>query len=157
MRCVGRWGSVGIDWLLTRLDGVRKSGNGWAARCPAHDDSEPSLRIEERGETVLLHCFAGCATEDVLAACGATWADIYPPKPQGETQPSDASKKYAQRLLPGDRVRWRPEQVRDYHLAFCEVCASDMAAGQIIGRDDLEKLKEARAWLAAHPLQEPKT
>lgn len=59
----------------------RKSGTGYSARCPAHDDSKPSLSISEGDDgRVLLKCQAGCATEEVLAALHLTVADLFPPK-----------------------------------------------------------------------------
>jgi hypothetical protein len=58
-----------------RAAGDRK----WTARCPAHDDQEPSLSIGlGRGDLVLLNCHAGCRTEDVVAALGLTMADLMP-------------------------------------------------------------------------------
>lgn len=46
--------------------------------CPAHDDRTPSLSIRRTADgRVLLHCFAGCRTDDVLAALGLTWADLF--------------------------------------------------------------------------------
>ena len=54
-------------------------GSFWAARCPAHDDCRPSLSIGPgRDGRVLIKCFAGCRTEDVLDAAGLTWADLFP-------------------------------------------------------------------------------
>src|SRR5690349_10346417 len=52
--------------IVARFDGVRERGPGrWMARCPAHDDSSPSLSIRELDDgTILLHDFAGC---DALA------------------------------------------------------------------------------------------
>jgi phage/plasmid primase-like uncharacterized protein len=47
--------------------GGRKSGHGWIARCPAHNDHNPSLSISEADDgTVLVHCFAGCEQQRVL-------------------------------------------------------------------------------------------
>jgi len=46
--------------------GGRKAGGSWMARCPAHDDREPSLSIRDADDSkVLVHCHAGCdhATE----------------------------------------------------------------------------------------------
>lgn len=54
--------------LLARLSGVRRSGNGWIARCPAHADHNASLSVAERDGRTLLHCFAGCSKEAVLKA-----------------------------------------------------------------------------------------
>jgi hypothetical protein len=61
--------SLGLPAVLARLDGVRRVRRGYLARCPAHDDQHPSLSIAlGRTGGVLLHCFAGCAFVDVLAA-----------------------------------------------------------------------------------------
>lgn len=50
----------------------------WRAICPAHADRTPSLSIREGNDgRVLIHCWAGCATDAVLAAAGLTWADIF--------------------------------------------------------------------------------
>lgn len=56
----------------------RKSGAGWCSRCPAHDDSTPSLSINagEDGRA-LLHCHAGCSSEAVCGAIGLRSADLF--------------------------------------------------------------------------------
>ena len=65
--------------ILERLNKVRKSGDGYIACCPAHDDRSPSLAIKDCDDgRVLVHCFAGCETEDVLSAVGLTFADLMP-------------------------------------------------------------------------------
>ena len=75
-----------IDALLSRLDGVKETGHGkYVARCPAHDDRSPSLAIKDCGDgRVLIHCFAGCETEDVLSAVGLTFADLMPEPINGQ-------------------------------------------------------------------------
>jgi DNA primase len=47
--------------------GARRSGTGWVARCPAHEDLNPSLSISEVAGRILLHCHAGCPQADVIA------------------------------------------------------------------------------------------
>jgi hypothetical protein len=49
--------------------GGRKAGGGWMARCPAHDDREPSLSIRhgDNGK-VLVRCHAGCDQGRVITA-----------------------------------------------------------------------------------------
>ena len=71
---------VSTEKLLTLLSGVRETGDGkYVARCPAHGDRNPSLSISEGdNDTVLVHCFSGCETEDVLSAVGLTFSDLYP-------------------------------------------------------------------------------
>ena len=56
------------DDFPSHFDGLRPSGDGWVARCPAHDDHNPSLSIRKGDDEWLLHCHAGCATENVVAA-----------------------------------------------------------------------------------------
>jgi hypothetical protein len=49
--------------------GGRKAGGSWTARCPAHDDREPSLSIRDADDgKVLVRCHAGCEQERVIAA-----------------------------------------------------------------------------------------
>lgn len=55
--------------ILVKLRDVTRTSGGWSARCPAHDDENPSLsvRVAENGH-VLVRCFAGCKAEQVVAA-----------------------------------------------------------------------------------------
>jgi putative DNA primase/helicase len=68
---------VTVEALLARLDRVRRSGDGWMARCPAHEDTTPSLSLAvgESGRP-LVHCFAGCTPDAILRALGLTTADL---------------------------------------------------------------------------------
>jgi putative DNA primase/helicase len=50
----------------------RKSGAGWVARCPAHDDTNPSLSLRYADGKVLAHCHAGCEQASVIAALKAS-------------------------------------------------------------------------------------
>jgi len=58
---------VSLQTIVEAL-GARKSGSGWAACCPSHEDRNPSLSITFRDGKLLLHCHAGCSQEDVIAA-----------------------------------------------------------------------------------------
>ncbi len=69
---------ISLDLFLGRLEGVRRHGDRALARCPAHDDRSPSLSIRQARDWILVHCFAGCDTRDVLAAIGLTYPDILP-------------------------------------------------------------------------------
>lgn len=68
-----------LDLLLPRLEGVKRQGERYVARCPAHDDKSPSLSLA-RGEDgrALVRCWAGCETRDVLAAVGLEMRDLFP-------------------------------------------------------------------------------
>lgn len=55
--------------LAKRLTKARKMGDSWWACCPAHDDQDPSLKIDEcRDGTVLVKCWAGCQQGAVIDA-----------------------------------------------------------------------------------------
>ena len=81
--------SNGIDNVLSRLDKVKRTGNGtYQACCPAHADKSPSLTIRELDDgRILLHCFAGCDVQDVLASIGLTFDALYPPRPMQHGKP----------------------------------------------------------------------
>ena len=52
---------------IARALGGRKSGKGWSARCPAHDDSKPSLSLTDSDNgRVLIYCHAGCDQNTVI-------------------------------------------------------------------------------------------
>ena len=59
-----------IDSIARALN-ARRSGAGWIAKCPAHDDKNPSLSIRDADGKVLLHCHAGCTQGDVIDALKA--------------------------------------------------------------------------------------
>jgi len=59
--------------ILPRLEGVRKTGNGYVAFCPAHKDiSNRSLSVTEHEGKLLMHCFCGCSFGDILKAMDIT-------------------------------------------------------------------------------------
>ena len=65
--------------VLARLPEARQQGKSWLARCPAHDDKNPSLSIAAGDDgRVLLHCFAGCPVDAIAAALQLTLADLAP-------------------------------------------------------------------------------
>jgi hypothetical protein len=63
-----KWHDVSAEVLAEALGG-KKTGGGWIARCPSHDDRTPSLSISDGVDgKVLVYCHAGCRQEDVIAA-----------------------------------------------------------------------------------------
>jgi hypothetical protein len=72
--------------FLAELDGVKKSGNGWKARCPCPDhggeskgDNDPSLSISIGADNkILVFCFAGCTLDDILDALGLDTQALFP-------------------------------------------------------------------------------
>ncbi|MDO8323078.1 MAG: toprim domain-containing protein [Phenylobacterium sp.] len=58
--------------VAKRLHGTPLPQGGWLCRCPlpghgkGHGDRRPSLSVTEGEHAILLHCFAGCDTRDIL-------------------------------------------------------------------------------------------
>ncbi len=71
--------------ILRHFNNIKKSGAGYTARCPAHEDKRNSLSIGigEDGK-ILLHCHAGCPLENILQAAGLKTADLYQDEPKQE-------------------------------------------------------------------------
>jgi putative DNA primase/helicase len=58
-----------IHDVLSRLSNVKKIGNGWSARCPAHDDQHNSLSVSTGNDgRLLIYCHAGCSFESISSA-----------------------------------------------------------------------------------------
>ncbi len=67
------------DFIARLPGGARKSGGGYMARCPAHEDRLASLSINEGDDgRVLLKCQAGCDTETIMLRLGLTMKDLFP-------------------------------------------------------------------------------
>jgi hypothetical protein len=70
--------SPAVERLLKRLEGVKRSGEGWKAKCLAHDDQHASLGvIEGKDGRAIPTCHAGCEREAILAKLGLEWRGLY--------------------------------------------------------------------------------
>src|SRR5688572_22911526 len=72
-----------LERILARLEGVAETSNGsYRARCPAHDDYDPSLDVslvgEDGSQKVLIKCWAGCEKERILEKLDLRWKDLFP-------------------------------------------------------------------------------
>jgi hypothetical protein len=119
-----------LNTLLSRLERVQPIGNNrYKALCPAHDDRSPSLAIKDDSDRLLLHCFSGCETTDVLGAIGLTFADIMPDKAMGNFK---KVKKpfYAMDVL----------GIIKFEATLVYIYATDMAKGLKLTSTDKERL-----------------
>ncbi|MBL8989423.1 MAG: AAA family ATPase [Gemmatimonadetes bacterium] len=101
------------DDVLCRLAGVRRSGQDYSARCPAHDDRTASLSVRTAEGRTLLHCHAGCRPEAIVAALGMAMADLFddPPSVADRMEPRtynyrDASGEVRYRVCRGAGKRF---------------------------------------------------
>jgi hypothetical protein len=119
-----------LNTLLPLLEKVQSIGNGkYKALCPAHDDRSPSLAIKDDSERLLLHCFSGCETEDVLGAIGLTFADIMPEKAMGNFK-KEKRPFYAMDVI----------GIIKNEATLVYIYASDMAKGLTLTIKDKERL-----------------
>lgn len=86
--------------LLARLDDVEQTPDGYLVHCPAHNDSQQSLRlaVSDQGK-VLLRCRAGCSTSKVVSALGMTMRDLATMIP-GDATPSHRASSTAKPASP---------------------------------------------------------
>ena len=126
-----------IGDILSRLDGVRRNGDGkFVACCPAHDDSDPSLAITEVPDgRILMHCFAHCDTGSIMAAIGLSLSDLFP---DGAI---DHHLRGATPWLHKQRVK-KQASLENERLIL-EMADADRAQGKRLSRQDLEREKEA--------------
>ena len=120
--------------LLSKLSRVKKTGaDRWMACCPAHQDKTASLSIKDLPDgRVLLHCFAGCDPDSVLAAVGLTFSDLMPERLQGDFKPV----RFAFSALDALRAL-----VAD--LLFIRLCAHRLAQGRALIESDREALHQS--------------
>jgi hypothetical protein len=56
------------EQIARALGGVARAGHDWVARCCCHEDRRPSLSLRDGdGGRLLVKCFAGCDSRDILA------------------------------------------------------------------------------------------
>jgi len=55
--------------------GSKQIGHDW--QCPAHDDGRPSLSVTAAKDKVLVHCQAGCSTEEVVSVLALSMPDLF--------------------------------------------------------------------------------
>jgi hypothetical protein len=72
--------------LAQQFRARRVAPGKWLAKCPAHSDSRPSLSIREGRKGIMLHCFTGCPTEEILAALDLDFTDLFNDKADGEAR-----------------------------------------------------------------------
>jgi len=135
---------IQVDTLLARLDGARQIGTDrYVARCPAHEDRSPSLSIRITDDKLLVHCFSGCAPDDILAAAGLAWSDLFSDRWQAAHQAALAAGHKRQRKM------LHEIRANDYASWVVALAAKDKRAGIQYGLEDRATLAMAVAILEA--------
>ena len=120
-----------MQTILSRLTNVKERSadtrgrKNWSARCPGHDDSDPSLLITEDTDRALFYCRSGCSQSEImsgLASLGLTGKD-----------------------LNWDRG-WKPKArpvFSDYHELLILIGEADIAKGRRLTAEDKRLYKDA--------------
>ncbi len=123
-----------VSQLLSRLAGVKATGeNSWAARCPAHDDSTPSLTVKALPDgRILMHDFGGCRTDAVLGALGLAMTDLFP-EPLHIHQP-----RVSLPFTPMDALQGLQREA-----GVLLILASDIAQSKVVSDADADRAAQA--------------
>jgi hypothetical protein len=125
-----------VEQLLSRLARVKGRNGSWTACCPAHDDKGPSLAVKESEDgRILMHCFAGCNTADVLGAIGMEMNDLFPPKEktQDGIRPSIKPAFFASDLM----------RIIHVEALVVQIVAFDIAKGKPVNEETRERMLAA--------------
>ena len=122
---------MSVDLFLARLDRVRRVGAGrWMARCPAHEDRSPSLSVRELdGGRMLVHDFAGCSVEEIVAAVGLSLSDLFPPRP------IEYGKPERRPFLPADVF-----DIARREIGIVAILAADLHKNKVVSEADYERV-----------------
>lgn len=171
-----------LDEFLDRCEGVRPSGNGYVAVCPAHEDREASLGITEGDDgRILLQCYAGCETKDIVEVMQIRFADLFANTMRHDVLPEagyDYTDEFGNVLFqavrfPGKRFRqrhhapdapdadeqgyvWNLDGVRRVPFRLPELIAA-VAAGQVVylvegEKDALRITQETGRFATCNPM-----
>ena len=128
-----------VENLISRLDKVKGRNGSWTARCPAHADKGPSLAVRE-GEDgrVLLHCFAGCETANVLGAIGMDMTDLFPPDEKRREYPVTSKPAMKPAFFASDLMR-----IIHFEALVVQIVAFDVANGKMPNEETRERMLTA--------------
>jgi hypothetical protein len=128
-----------IERMLSMLTKVKGRNGSWTARCPAHDDKGPSLAVRE-GEDgrVLLHCFAGCETANVLGAIGMDMTDLFPPDSKRREYPVEGKPSMKPAFFASDLMR-----IIHFEALVVQIVAFDIANSKPVNEETRERMLTA--------------
>ena len=116
--------------FLNRLHKVKSSGrDSWMACCPAHEDKNPSMKIDIKNDKILIKCWTGCSVEDILGAVGMDFSDILPDKPLYHR-----SSGTSPMLSSADALR-----IVKYEAAIIMMYGQDLIAGKTVSEEDRQR------------------
>lgn len=68
-----------LEQLKMKFENVRKSGNGFTARCRSHEDKANSIKLSQQPDGKLtLKCYVGCTIFAICSSIGIEVKELYP-------------------------------------------------------------------------------
>ncbi len=113
----------------------KKSGNGYIAHCPAHDDKNPSFSISESGDTPLFRCHAGCSQDSVITAL--TRLGLFHAKSRGPV--SKARPKKSESAPVANILRVPDAEVEACHKNLSESDRSYLKSERLLSDDVIDR------------------
>ncbi len=104
-----------LNTLLSHLEHVDKRGDKYRAKCPSHEGkSTASLAITEKDDgRILIHCFGGCDTSEVLSSLGLEMTDLFP-------------ERLSHHSTPEQRRKWKQDAIHRDWTEFLNIAAYEM-------------------------------
>ena len=100
-------------------------------KCPAHDDKRASASWRELDDgRLLVHCFAGCSVEEIVAAVGLKLEDLFPERPGDHRQAGERRSFAAIDAL----------RCVDFECLVVVAAATSLAKGKPLSPTDHERL-----------------
>lgn len=94
-----------IEELAAHFKGVKMNSGGFSAQCPAHPDTDPSLRVARGNTGWMVRCYSGCTFFDVAAAAGLQpLAFKYDSSPRPRLQRGDDARSKLVEMIEAKRT-----------------------------------------------------
>lgn len=105
-----------LQEIVGRFEGAKGRGDKYMAKCPCHADRTQSLSIDRKQGRdgrmrVMIHCHAGCGTQDILDRVGLGFADLVE-DPDPDWKPNNQSGKSGKR---SGKSAGRPDAEKNEH------------------------------------------
>lgn len=146
-------------------------GTSFTSKCPAHDDSSPSLSVGTGHTGIVIKCFAGCPTDSILNAIGLDYSDLFyetatsepkdyvapPPAAVKQLAGSYVDKAAREALLNDHKLVTQIQHERCISLATLEMvgCGKTPDDRIIIPTFDRDGTPAPRNWVALADQRQP--
>jgi hypothetical protein len=128
-----------VDLVLSKLEGVRRSGRGWRADSPVSGSKGAVSVAEADNGSVLICDFSAAGVHEVLAAIGLQPSDLYPPSERAQ---SAADRRANRDRLALTTVRAAAEVLAAEALVLL-AAAGWLRSGEPLPESEVERLRLA--------------